>query len=224
VTSVRAARVATFLYFGLNGFVMGIWVVHIPIIEQRVGITHALLGWLLLLLGLGAFVGMRLVGPLTDRFGPRRVVPVTGVLCSAALILPALAVNAWMLGSALFVFGVCSGGLDVSMNTHAVQVEARYQRPIMAAFHAVWSVGGVLAALLGARTLSWGWSPVTTLGIVSVVTLVAAVATAPALLPRPDTARSEHAATRTRRPTPFRIWVLAVLALMLMLSEGVAND
>src|SRR5258705_505147 len=67
----RAARLATFGYFALNGFVLGIWIVHIPSIEHRAGVSHAVLGWLLLLLGAGAFAGMRLVGPLTDRFGAR---------------------------------------------------------------------------------------------------------------------------------------------------------
>ncbi|NED80363.1 MFS transporter, partial [Streptomyces sp. SID11233] len=46
---LRAGRRATFAVFLLNGFVMGMWVVHIPAVEDRAGIDHALLGWLLLL-------------------------------------------------------------------------------------------------------------------------------------------------------------------------------
>jgi MFS family permease len=225
--SLRAARVATFAYFALNGFVLGVWIVHIPAVEHRAGISHAVLGWLLLLLGAGAFAGMQLVGPLTDRFGARRVVPLSAALCSAALVLPALAVNVWTLGAALLVFGIGNGSLDVSMNTHAVQVEAGYKRPIMSAFHAVFSIGGVLAALVGARTLGWGWSTTATLSAVSLAALAIAAAATPALLPRPAAAttleRSTPKAT-TWRTMPLRIWGLAALALMLMLSEGVAND
>ncbi|WP_112735801.1 MFS transporter [Micromonospora noduli] len=225
--SSRAARLATFAYFTLNGFVLGIWIVHIPAVEHRAGISHAVLGWLLLLLGAGAFAGMQLVGPLTDRFGARKVVPLSAALCSATLVLPALAVNAWTLGVALLVFGIGNGSLDVSMNTHAVQVEARYKRPIMSAFHAVFSIGGVLAALVGARALSWGWSTTATLTAVSLFALAVTAVVAPALLPRPEAAsvleRSTAKAT-TWRTTPPRIWALAALALMLMLSEGVAND
>lgn len=225
--SLRAARLATFAYFALNGFVLGIWIVHIPAVEHRAGISHAVLGWLLLLLGAGAFAGMQLAGPLTDRFGARRVVPLSAALCSAALVLPALAVNAWTLGVALLVFGIGNGSLDVSMNTHAVQVEAGYKRPIMSAFHAVFSSGGVLAALVGARTLSWGWSTTATLTAVSLFALAVSAVVAPALLPRPEAAitleRSTAKAT-TWRTMPLHIWALAALALMLMLSEGVAND
>lgn len=222
--SLRAGRMATFAYFALNGFLMGMWVVHIPAVEHRVGISHAVLGWLLLLLGGGASAGMQVIGPLTDRFGARAVVPASAALCSAAVVLPGLATNVWMLGTALLVFGFGNGCLDVSMNAHAVQVERGYRRPVMSAFHASFSIGGVLAALVGARTLSWGWSPVVTLGAAVALGLAGTALGAPALLP-PERAHAVNAPlARPRRRTPRRIWVLAALALMLMLCEGVAND
>ncbi|MFD3419594.1 MFS transporter [Streptomyces decoyicus] len=234
---LRAGRLATFAYFTLNGFLMGMWIVHIPGIEHRAGISHALLGWLLLLLGAGAFAGMQATGPLTDRFGSRTVVPLSAALCSAALVLPGLAANAWTLGAALLVLGVGNGCLDVSMNAHAVQVEQGYRRPVMSAFHAAFSLGGVLASLVGARTLSWNWSPVTTLGAVALVGLAGTALAAPALLRPAAASRLVDAAApavnapavnapvvNARRKTPRHIWALATLALMIMLSEGVAND
>ncbi|MGW3667805.1 MFS transporter [Streptomyces sp. NPDC005141] len=223
---LRAARLATFAYFILNGFLMGMWIVHIPSLEQRVGIGHATLGWLLLLLGAGAFAGMQAVGPLTDRFGARTVVPLSAALCSATVALPGMAGNVWTLGAALLALGVGNGCLDVSMNAHAVQVERAYARPVMSAFHATFSIGGVLAALVGARTLSWGWSPASTLLAVAALGLAASVLAAPALL-RPDGAHAPEpgaGAPKVRRRTPRHIWTLAVLALMIMLCEGVAND
>lgn len=227
--ALRPARLATFAYFALNGFLMGMWVVHIPVVEDRTGVGHAVLGWLLLLLGGGAFAGMRLTGPLADRLGARTVVPAGAALCSAALVLPALATDAWTLGAALLLFGFGNGCLDVAMNAHAVQVERGYRRPVMSAFHAVFSVGGVLAALVGARTLSWGWSAPATLTGVGALGLLAAALAAPALLPRepagePREAPAAEEGSRVRRATPPRIRTLAVLALVLMLSEGVAND
>ncbi|SCD83412.1 Major Facilitator Superfamily protein, partial [Streptomyces sp. SolWspMP-5a-2] len=148
--SLRAARVATFTYFILNGTLLGMWVVQIPPVEERVGISHAVLGGFLVLLGLGAFLGMQVAGPLADRLGTRTVVPASALLCAATLVLPGLATAPWALGVALLVFGFANGCLDVSMNAHAVQVEKAYGRPVMSAFHATFSVGGVLAALAGA--------------------------------------------------------------------------
>ncbi|WP_433890149.1 MFS transporter [Streptomyces sp. CA-111067] len=260
--SLRAGRQATFAFFALNGFVMGMWIVHIPAVEHRVGISHAVLGWLLLLLGGGAFAGMQLAGPLTDRIGARKVVPASAALCGAAVVLPGLATAPWALGAALLVLGFGNGCLDVSMNTHAVQVERGYGRPIMSAFHAVFSVGGVIASLIGAVTLRWGWGAAGTLGGAAVFALAATALAARGLLgqraagpgadgevPAGDGAVSAGdgalsagdggvpggdsaapvaapggADVSARRKTPRRIWALAALALMLMLSEGVAND
>ncbi|MCX5605571.1 MFS transporter [Streptomyces phaeochromogenes] len=246
---LRAARVATFVYFSLCGTLMGTWVVNIPAIEERVGISHATLGGLLVLLGLGAFVGMQVAGRLTDSLGARVVVPATGVLCSAALVLPGLPHDPWTLAGALMVFGFCNGCLDVSMNAHAVHVEKAYGRPVMSAFHATFSVGGVLAALVGAATAGAGQSPAVGMAAMGALGIMVALVSARALLPAAPTVAASAVATppveassageaastgktgkagqasaAARRGTSGRIWVLASLALMVMLCEGAAND
>ncbi|MGW7043307.1 MFS transporter [Streptomyces avermitilis] len=229
--SLRAARIATFVYFSLCGTLMGTWVVNIPAIEDRVGISHATLGGLLVLLGLGAFIGMQVAGRLADRLGARIVVPATGVLCSAALILPGLPREPWTLAAALLAFGFCNGCLDVSMNAHAVHVEKAYGRPVMSAFHATFSIGGVLAALVGAATASAGLSPVAGMAAMGALGIAIALVSARALLPTASTAADtgsareiEQAPTAGRRGTSRRIWILAALALLVMLCEGAAND
>lgn len=243
--SLRAARAATFVYFVLDGTLMGMWLVQIPAVERRVGISHATLGSLLVLLGLGAFIGMQIAGRLADRLGTRVVVPAAGVLCGAALVLPGLARSPWELAGALLIFGFGNGCLDVSMNAHAVHVEKAYNRPVMSAFHATFSVGGVIAALVGAQATSAGMSPATTLGAAGAVGIAVALIPARSLLavtptspataaPEPTNTNGEHSAFQASKPRAAsasasspasrRIWILAALALMCMLCEGVAND
>jgi len=231
--SLRAARLATFVYFVLDGTLMGMWLVQIPVVERRVGISHATLGSLLVLLGLGAFLGMQVAGRLADRFGTRLVVPASGVLCGASLVLPGLAREPWALAGALLVFGFGNGCLDVSMNAHAVHVEKAYNRPIMSTFHATFSIGGVIATLLGARATSAGMSPAATLGAAGAVGIVIALLPARSLLAPAPTSPVPPESTATGRPStpetdrsavPRRIWILAALALICMLCEGVAND
>ncbi|MGA5373745.1 MFS transporter [Streptomyces griseoincarnatus] len=240
--SLLGARVATYVYFVLCGTLMGAWVVHIPAAEERVGISHATLGGLLVLLGLGAFAGMQVAGPLTDRLGARVVVPATAVLCGASLVLPGLAGGPWSLAGALLVFGACNGALDVSMNAHAVHVEKAYGRPVMSGFHATFSVGGVLAALVAAGATSAGVGPVAMMAAIGGVSIVIALASVPALMPAACVAPADEGsgddeefdassdatgasrASAVRRGTTRRVWLLAVLALMVMLCEGAAND
>jgi len=223
--SLRSARIATFTYFILCGTLMGTWVVHIPAIEQQVGISHATLGGLLVLLGLGAFAGMQVAGRLTDRLGSRVVVPSAGALCGAALALPGLAREPWTLAAALLVFGFFNGCLDVSMNAHAVHVEKAYARPVMSAFHAAFSVGGVLAAMIAAGTSGIGLSPAGALAAIGAVGILVALGTSNLLLrTEPMTVTATASTSSKRRRAGRQIWILATLALMIMLCEGAAND
>ncbi|MFB8245597.1 MFS transporter [Streptomyces sp. NPDC055952] len=225
--ALRVARAVTVVYFVLNGTLLGMWVVQIPAVEERVGISHATLGGFLVLLGAGAFAGMQVGGRLSDRLGTRTVVPLAGVLCSATLVLPGLAQEPWALGASLLLFGFGNGTLDVSMNAHAVQVEKAYERPVMSGFHATFSVGGVLAALAGAAAIDIGWSPATTLGVAAAAGVVVALVSARGLLPGTATAPGADEVKGPERPegpVSGRIRLLAVLALLIMLCEGAAND
>jgi MFS family permease len=158
------------------------------------------------------------------------------VLCAATLALPTLPRDPWLLGGALLVFGFGNGCLDVSMNAHAVHVEKAYNRPVMSAFHATFSVGGVIAALVAAGATNLGMSSAATLGVAAAVGVVIALVPARGLLAgSPSSALSASAESPAvpepleqpaakRRRAPRRIWILAALALACMLCEGVAND
>ncbi|MFB9684861.1 MFS transporter [Amycolatopsis plumensis] len=224
----RAARFATFMFFGLNGFAMGMWVVHIPSIERATGISHSTLGALLLVLGGAAFTGMQVAGPLVDRLGHRRLVPAAGILLGLAVCGPGFADSWWTLGLSLIFFGFGNGAIDVGMNSHAVVVERAYPRPIMAAFHAMWSIGGAIAAVIGAATLGAGVATGVTLTGTGLLCVLLSVLSARFLMEPSDApaAGASDAAEPvvTRRPPRRMVWLLGLLALALMLSEGVAND
>ena len=227
----RAARFATFMFFGLNGFAMGMWVVHIPNVERATGISHSTLGALLLVLGGAAFAGMQISGPLVDKLGHRRLVPAAGVLLGLAVCAPGFANSWWALGLSLIFFGFGNGAIDVGMNSHAVVVERAYPRPIMAAFHAMWSIGGAFAAVIGAATLGAGVPTGVTLTCTGLLCVVLSLVSARFLMEPseetavPAVAAEESAAEPVRRRPPGRVvWLLGLLALALMLSEGVAND
>lgn len=223
----RAARLATWMFFALNGFAVGMWVVHIPDVERATGISHSTLGALLLVLGGAAFAGMQVAGPLVDRIGHRRLVPAAGVVLGLGLCGPGYADSWWTLGLTLLLFGFGNGAIDVAMNAQAVVVERAYPRPIMAAFHAMWSIGGALAAVVGAATLGAGVPAGVTLTATGLLCVLLSLGSArflsePSAVPAPP---EPAPAAPARRVSPGRVvWLLGALALALMLSEGVAND
>ncbi|MGB7235969.1 MAG: MFS transporter, partial [Rhodococcus sp. (in: high G+C Gram-positive bacteria)] len=225
-TSVRRARAAVFTVFGVNGFLFAMWVVHIPSVERRTDISHATLGSLLLVLAAGAIVGMQASGPLSDRYGSDRLVTISGSLLAVALLGPALSTHVVTLGLSLFVFGMFNGSLDVSMNSQAVDVERLYTRPIMSAFHALFSVGGVIGSLVGAATLAADIPIVVSMGSATLLGLATIALCRPYLLDvstsidGPPEAMSEVGHSRLSA----RVLALGALAFALLLSEGVAND
>lgn len=225
--SAVAARVATFAYFTLNGFVVGLWVVHIPVVEDAVGIGHSTLGLLLLVLGGSAFVGMQVTGPLVDRLGHRRLLPAAGALLGLVAVGPGLAGSWWVLGIALAALGFANGTIDVAMNAQAVVVERRYPRPIMSAFHAMWSVGGALAALAGAAALAADVPTRVSLGVAGGLCVLVSLLAAPFLIDgRADAEPGGPAGTAGTAPAGRRglVWLLGAIAFAMMLAEGVAND
>ncbi|MBF0815569.1 MFS transporter [Microbacterium paludicola] len=224
----RRARRAVIGAFLVNGFLLATWVVNIPAIQQQSGVSHGVLGGLLLLLGLGSFVAMQATGWIVDRVGSR-VATITGAaMLILATLTPPLATDPVTLAVAVFAIGLGNGTLDVAMNAHAVVVERRYQRPIMASFHAWFSVGGAIGAGFGALGHALGWDlPVLFLVAAAIAATAAAIAL-PGLLGDADISpATPHIDGPEGGPVPGlarRAILLGTLAFMLMLAEGVAAD
>ncbi|MFF3569361.1 MFS transporter [Nocardia jiangxiensis] len=229
VPRVRISRAAVFTVFGLNGFLCSMWVVHIPVITQRTGVSKGTLGLLILLVALGGIAGMQAAGPLADRFGSRTLVAVAGTWLSLAVLGPAFATGPLTLAVALLLFGTGNGALDVSMNAQAVQVERAYPRPIMSAFHAMFSCGGLAGSLVGAATMHRGWDVRVTMTAAGAIGLLTVALSIPRLLPRVEsdsdtTTSTEDESPKARRSASLRVLALAAIAFGFLLTEGVAND
>ena len=133
----------------MDGFVFASWAVRIPAVKAAVGASPASLGIALLGVSVGAIATMALTGALCRRFGSARVIVLAALWLALALLLPALARSAVALALGLVVFGIGYGGLNVAMNSLAVDLVAVVRRPIMPSFHAAWSLGGLAGAALG---------------------------------------------------------------------------
>jgi len=135
--------------FAAHGFIYASWAVRVPAVKQQTGASPAALGLALLGLSAGAVATMLIAGALCRRFGHRPVAVICCTLLSVTLVLPALARSAVTLGLALAVFGAAYGGLNVAMNSIAVDLVAALRRPVMPTFHAAWSFGGLAGAGIG---------------------------------------------------------------------------
>lgn len=180
-------------------------------------------------MGLGSLATMPLTGGWTARYGSHRVTQVSTVVCLLALALPFLAPNLPLLVLGLAVLGAANGAMDVSMNAQGVTVERSLGRAVMSRFHAFFSLGSVLGALLG--TLLIGRVPTLghALGVVAVTTVVGFLASRLLLPDRaagPVQSSSEVPAPPARRfPRPASaVLLLGALCFLGMLSEGANYD
>lgn len=148
-TGLRRLRRAITVFFALDGFVFAGWVVRIPAIKEQTGASPSALGLALLGVSAGGVVTMMLTGRLCRRHGNHSVTVAAGALLSLSVALPPLTHSAVSLGLVLLVFGAAYGGLNVAMNAAAVDLIAALRRPVMPAFHAAFSLGGMAGAGAG---------------------------------------------------------------------------
>ena len=154
MTNLQRARFSVFLYFLLCGSAVTIWATHIPVVENKLGISHAQIGILLLLLGAGALASMQAIGAAVDKYGSAKTLTATSIALGLALILPGFAFNYLSISIAIFILGSTIGAIDIAMNAHALEIESAYKRPIFSSFHAMWSIGGVVGTAVSSGALS----------------------------------------------------------------------
>ncbi|MEV0590108.1 MFS transporter [Nonomuraea cavernae] len=142
-------RVAVTLFFALAGFLFAGWAVRIPAIKEQIGASPGPLGLAMLCMTGSAVLTMLATGGLCRRFGSRRVTIVTAALLSVSVVPPTLTDSAVGLGLLLIIFGVAYGGIDVAVNSVAVDLIAALGRPVMPGFHAANSFGSLGGAALG---------------------------------------------------------------------------
>ncbi|AWR85498.1 MFS transporter [Meiothermus taiwanensis] len=152
-------RIAISSFFILHGFVTATWISRIPAEKERLEMSAAVLGLVLLGNMLGALLGGLTAGIWVAWWGSRRVARTFGVAASLSLpLLGALLTPAWLFAG-LVLYGFLLNILNIGMNTQAAALEARYGRPIFSSFHALWSAGALLGSLAGAGLAGLGLSP-----------------------------------------------------------------
>lgn len=206
--------------FLINGLGMSAWAPLVPFARDRLQLSGASLGALLLCLGIGSLAAMPVTGTLVARFGCRRVMCFSTLLVLVMMPLLATADSHLLMAAALMLFGAGLGMLDVAMNYQAVQVEQAAGKPMMSGFHGFFSLGGILGAGTVSLLLSQSFSPLAATLVVMAVMLLLLLWRIPVLMNE-----------RLHQPDqPWLViprgWVafLGLLCFILFLAEGAVLD
>ncbi|MFE1073066.1 MFS transporter [Streptomyces sp. NPDC058783] len=152
---LRRGRASLAFGFFAQGVAFALLVTRIPAIQDRYGVSDALLPVFLaavpVLAGVGSVVSERLV----RRVRPSRLLRWSQPVVLLALLGVGAGDRVAVLAVALAVFGLSVGALDASMNMLGVSLQRAYGRSIMLGFHATYSLGGILGASLAWAGAHW---------------------------------------------------------------------
>lgn len=221
----RRARAAVAVTFAVNGLLGGAWAPRIPELKTHLGLSSGALGLALLAPAVGSMIGARLVGRRTARHGSAAITRIGALAYCLLAWLPGIAPGLPALWFALLVWGASTGGMDVAMNTQGVTVEARYGRPVLSSFHAIWSVGTFLGALLGGLGAALRVPLAAQQSVLGALLAGGCLLASRAFLPDPPhtEGRPRPARRLPRLPEP-RLLLLGISAIFALMSEGAVAD
>ncbi|HYN30373.1 MAG TPA: MFS transporter [Dermatophilaceae bacterium] len=238
---VVAARNAVLVVFALAGVAFAAWASRIADAKAALGMTAGELGITLFAASGGSLLAMPSTGRIVRRFGVTRSIGVGVAVGAAGLVIAGagvdLAASRVLLAAGLFLTGLGIGVWDVSMNLEGATVERHLGRNVMPHFHAAFSGGTVVSALVGAG-LSWAQVPVVAhLAGVMVLVLLGMGWALPRFLPDDEGAGNVadargavdgSGAAAGRRPRSAwrerRTLLIGLVVFVAAFTEGTAND
>lgn len=228
---VARARNGDLAVFAVAGFVLASWLARLPDVKRQLELTPGQLGILLLAVSVGAVIGLPSAGRIAHRIGSMRTVRVGGIIALAGLAFAAIAVQfappLAVIMAGLFLFGLGTGIWDVAQNLEGSVIEQALGRAIMPWFHAAFSGGTVLGALIGAVVTALSVPVGAHMAVAIAITgAVMLWGTAQFLPGADDIPHDEATAERGARSAWLepRTLLIGVMVLAAAFTEGVAND
>ncbi|MFJ1972884.1 MFS transporter [Streptomyces sp. NPDC087903] len=152
---LRRGRASLAFSFFAQGAAFALLVTRIPAIQDRYGVSDALLPVFLAAVPILAGVGSVTTEQLVKRIRPSRLLRWSQPVVLLALLGVGAGDSMVELAVALGVFGLAVGALDASMNMLGVSLQRTYGRSIMLSFHAAYSLGGIIGASLAWVGAHW---------------------------------------------------------------------
>jgi MFS family permease len=128
------------------GIYWGVFAAFVPVIKDHIGAGDALFGQLLLGTAIGLVSAMWLA-PRVDRVLGASGMRIAALVLMGVFLLPALAFSPLTFGLSMILVGMSSGLLDVVMNARVSELEARHDKPLMNANHAMFSLAYAIGAI-----------------------------------------------------------------------------
>jgi len=216
-----AARAAG-LVFGLNSLAGGTWAVVIPYVKDNLQLSEAGLGLVLLFMPAGILMANPLTAWLMQKLDVRRTMILGTVFFLIFMGLLPLMPTVSLLAVNLFLAGLASSPMGITMNTLANEIELEDGVKIMSTCHGMYSLGALAGAAFFQLGLALGLRPALHFGLLMGVSLL--------LVPFISlSVGNRYQPKRKQGQKVFRwpnkdMWIMILVAFPLLMSEGVVFD
>lgn len=218
-----ASFIAAALHFLTYGIIFGTWASLVPAFKEKFSIGEAQLSMVMLCMAAGAIFSMPAAGKFVVRNGSRQTLRfLAPALCITFLML-IVAPSYLLLLVAATLFGASKGAFSVTSNAQAVVIENNIGKPRLSIFHALWSLGGFLAAFIVGTALKSGYGmygiAFTTAGILLATTTVSSN-----WLLGGDASTSPPGKSARFRLPSGRLLRIGIVVFLALFAEGVMMD
>ena len=238
----HAALRATCVVYVCLGFGISAWLSRLPDVRDDLGLTPATIGTMLLIASLGSLLTLPTSGPIVTKIGARAsgrigvLIWALGIVCAG---MGAQGVSIPLATAGLVLIAAGNGLWGATMNIEAGLVQAAVRRTVVPVIQAMYAVGMLGGALLGALAAQMGLSLGAHLfGLAALELLACGIAVGfyltkdevAALAPaqnKGDGAETSSKKAKGLTRVAWREKQTVLIALMVMsagLMEGAAND
>lgn len=156
-----------------DGFDIAMYGIGLPLMMADLGLTPVEAGSIGSYVLVGMMAGAFICGPLADTIGRKKVLAICMFLFSVFTFLSGLAPNATVFTVMRVIAGIGMGGLMPNVIALMTEYSPKKNRAlIVATMYCGYSVGGILAALIGMSVMQdVGWRVLYWLGIIPLFTL-----------------------------------------------------
>mgnify|MGYP001037194072 FL=1 len=238
----HAALRATCVVYVCLGFGTSAWLSRLPDVRDDLGLTPATIGTMLLIASLGSLLTLPTSGPIVTKIGARAsgrigvLIWALGIVCAG---MGALNVSIPLATAGLVLIAAGNGLWGATMNIEAGLVQAAVRRTVVPVIQAMYAVGMLGGALLGALAAQMGLPLGAHLfGLAALELLACGTAVGfyltkdevAALAPAHDKSDGGEASSKKAKGLTWVAWrekQTVLIALMVMsagLMEGAAND
>lgn len=157
----HAALRATCVVYVCLGFGTSAWLSRLPDVRDDLGLTPAMIGTMLLIASLGSLLTLPTSGPIVTKIGARAsgrigvLIWALGIVCAG---LGALNASIPLATAGLVLIAAGNGLWGATMNIEAGLVQAAVRRTVVPVIQAMYAVGMLGGALLGALAAQMGLS------------------------------------------------------------------